>query len=96
MTENFDEEKLLRVLLIEFQKHTLPHALSIKEEVDKGGRLSDWDIAFLEEVIDEAKRAKALMDRHPDLQALYARAVSLYDEITAQALKNEQEDEQDA
>ena len=47
-------------------------------------------------MIDGAKHAKALMDRHPDLQALYARAVSLYDEITAQALKNEQRDEQDA
>jgi len=85
-----DEEMVLRALLVTFEKHKLPRALSIKEKVDKGGLLSDGEVEFLEEVIDEANRAKPLMDRHPELQALYAHTVRLYDEITVQALTNEQ------
>lgn len=91
MTAHTDEERVLRALLVTFEKHKLPRALNIKEKVDKGGLLSDWEVEFLQELIDEATRAKPLVDRHPELQPLYARAVRLYDEITVQALKNEQQ-----
>ena len=89
------EERMLAALLITFEKHRLPRALKIKEQVDKGDLLSAWEIAFLQEAIDEASRSKALVDRHREFQALYAHAVRLYDEITVQALKNEQRADQD-
>jgi hypothetical protein len=95
MTARFEEERVLAALLITFERHRLPRALKIKAQVDKGSVLSDWEIAFLQQAIDEAQRAKALVDRHPELQALYAHAVCLYDEITVQALKNEQRADQD-
>lgn len=90
MTAHSDEERMLLALLVNFETHRLPRALDIKEKVDKGKSLSDWEIDYLHEAIEEAHRAKALMDRHPEFQALYAHAVRLYDEITIQALKNEQ------
>ena len=90
MTARSDEERVLRALLVTFERYKLPRALSIKEKVDQGELLGDWEVAFLEEAIDEASRAKPLVDRHPDFQAVYAHAVRLYDEITVQALKNEQ------
>jgi hypothetical protein len=90
VTARSDDNMVLTALLITFEKHRLPRALNIKEKVDKGDVLSDWEIAFLQEAMDEANRAKTLVDRHPELQALYAHAVRLYDEIIVQALKNEQ------
>ena len=90
MTALFDEERVLTALLINFEKHRLPRALNMKEKVDKGSLLTDWDVAFLQQAIAEANRAKISVDRHPEFQAVYAHAVRLYDEITVQALKNEQ------
>jgi hypothetical protein len=96
VTASPEEEHVLRAFLINFEKHTLPRALRIKEEVDNGGLLSDGELAFLEQVISETSHAKTLVDRHPDLQALYAHAVGLYDAITARALKNEEQADLDA
>jgi hypothetical protein len=84
-----DEEGILAVLLKNFEEHRLPRALDIKKKVDEGEALDEWDIEFLEEVLEEANRAKPMVDRHPELQALYARAMHLYDEITAKGLENE-------
>lgn len=95
MTTHSDDERALRALLVTFEKHALPRALDIKEKVDQGELLNDWDVAFLQEAIDAAKRAKPLVDRHPELQALYAHTVRLYDEITVQALTNEQRADQE-
>ena len=58
MTPRSDEEKVLRALLVTFARDKLPHALGIKEKVDKGEVLGDWELAFLEGAIDEARRAK--------------------------------------
>jgi hypothetical protein len=90
VTGHSDEERVLTAFLINFERHKLPRALNIKEKVEKGESLSDWEIAFLREAIEEANRVKVLVDRYPELQALYAHAVRLYDEITLQALKTEQ------
>jgi hypothetical protein len=90
VTSHAKEETVLRALLINFEKHRLPRVLDIKEKVDKGELLNDWEVAFLENAIDEAMRARASVDRHPEFQAVYAHAARLYDEITVQALKNEQ------
>lgn len=89
-----DEDRTLTAFVVTFGRHRLPHALDIKEEMDDGALLSDWDIAFLQQAIGEASRARALADRHPELQAFYARAVHLYDQIAVQALKNELQSDQ--
>ena len=67
MTTHSYEEMMLKGLLVTFEKHKLPRALNIKAKVDKGGLLSDWEVAFLQTAIDEANRAKPLVDRHPEL-----------------------------
>ena len=90
MAPTSDEERVLRALLINFEKHRLPRVLYLKEKVDNGELLSDWEVAFLEKAIDEATGARASVDRHPGFQAVYAHAARRYDEITVQALRNEQ------
>jgi hypothetical protein len=89
VNEHSDETGMIAVLLRHFEAHQIPRALDIKEKVDRGDALNDWDISVIRDLLDEANRVEPLVNRHTEMQALYAYAVRLYDEITATALMNE-------
>jgi hypothetical protein len=80
----------IQALLERLQKIRLPRALAIKTRVDAGGRLSDCDMQFLKLVLEDATNAQGLAARNPEYQALAARMVGLYNEITRRGLENEQ------
>ncbi len=88
-----DENKELGVaitLLERLASETVPKALEIKERVDRGEKLDHWDIEFLEKLFKRAEEVRPMIDRHPEYQEIFAKAVHLYKEISDQALKNEQ------
>ncbi|WP_045226583.1 hypothetical protein [Methyloterricola oryzae] len=88
-----DENKELGVaitLLERLASETVPKALEIKERVDRGEKLDHWDIEFLEKLFKRAEEVRPMVDRHPEYQDIFAKAVHLYKEISDQALKNEQ------
>jgi hypothetical protein len=58
--------------------------------VDRGERLSDLDLSFLEEVLQDTIEAKPFLDQHPEWQELSTRVIALYKDITSKALANEQ------
>ncbi len=89
MTESTKDLGIATALITRFTTQRLPKALSLKEKVEGGERLDEWDIAFLREVFGDAEQIKPLVDQHPDYQEIYAQAVSLYHEITERALENE-------
>ena len=89
MNDSPQDAGLIAVLLERFEKQRLPRAQSIKEKVDRGELLDEYDFAFLEEVFADASRIKPLVDRHPEYQDLVARAMHLYKEITDRAMENE-------
>ncbi len=88
MTGSEQDAGIMEVLLERFEKQRLPRALALKEKVDKGEPLDEWDTAYLEEVLEDAQQVKTLIDRHPEYQDLYTRGVHLYKEITDKALEN--------
>jgi hypothetical protein len=91
MTESTDKEAgIIQALAERLEKQRLPMTLKLKEKVDQGGLLNEADIAFLEEVFAGAAQLRPMLDAHPEWQELAARMVSLYGEITAKALENEQ------
>jgi hypothetical protein len=80
---------IIQALLERYNNIYLPRALSLKEQVDAGGQLSDPDIKFLSGVFKDANRVMTIVDKHPEYQELASRAISLYRHITEKALENE-------
>jgi hypothetical protein len=89
MADASKDDGLIQVLAERLASQRLPRALSLKDKVDGGETLSEFDIHFLEEVFEDAQRIRSLLDRHPEWQSLAAQVLHLYKEITGKALENE-------
>ena len=87
MTDDSKDAGLIQVLAERLENQRLPRALALKEKVDQGETLTEFDITFLEEVFEDAQRIQPLLDRHPDWQPLAAKMIHLYKEITDKALE---------
>ena len=83
------EKGVLEAIMERFEKQRLPRAFDIKERVDSGETLSDQDIEYLEQVLSDIQEVKRYVDKRPEYQDLYVRAIDLYESITAKALENE-------
>lgn len=89
MTESSKDLGVATALLTRFTEQRLPKALALKEKVERGDKLDEFDLAFLHEVLEGAEQIKPLVDSHPEYQEIYMRALALYQEIMGMALGNE-------
>lgn len=78
-----------QALLDRMSNQRLPRALELKEKVDAGETLSEYDLHFLEEVFADAQSIQPMVERHPEYQQLASRAIHLYKEILDKAMANE-------
>jgi hypothetical protein len=90
MRSDTTTERGVAVALLERLIHLrLPRVLKIKERVDRGERLGEVDVDFLEAALADSANAKPLIDHHPELEGIAVRMISLYHHITEKALANE-------
>jgi hypothetical protein len=89
MTQTPQNTGLVMVLLERLEKQRLPLALEMKDKVDRGERLEDFELTLLEEMLADANQVRPLIERTPEYQNLAARVLHLYKEITDKALENE-------
>ncbi|MGH8525087.1 MAG: hypothetical protein ACREXY_13015 [Gammaproteobacteria bacterium] len=89
MSESSEDLGLITVLLQRMETQRLPRALALKDKVDRGGLLDDFDLGFLDEVFAETSNVRPLLAQHPEYQELAARMMHLYKQITDKALQNE-------
>jgi len=80
---------IAQVLLDRMNNQRLPRAFELKDKVDAGERLSEYDLQFLEQVLADAQAIQPLLARHPEYQDLASRAMHLYKEIVDKATQNE-------
>lgn len=90
MTVPTSDDGVITALLERLEKQRLPRILRMKESVFKGERLAESEVEFLSQVLEDTTSVKPLADTHPYYQTVVVKAISLYHEITEQALKNEQ------
>ena len=84
------EAGTIQVMLQRLNEYRLPKALDLKKKVDRGEKLDSYDIEFLETVLTDANHAQGLVKKHPEIQSLVGKLMSLYSEITTKGLENEQ------
>jgi len=96
MSEESTDQGIIQAIVDRLEKLRLPMALELQEKVTRGETLNDMDLAFLDNVFADTTRVKGMLDKYPVWQPLYARMISLYNDITTKALENEQGSKGDA
>ena len=89
MTTPDQEKGVMAVLMERFETQRLPRALALKEKVDGGECLDEFDMAFLQETLADSTKVRPMLARHPEFEPLASKVASLYREITENALANE-------
>ena len=90
MSEVSKEDAVLTVLANRLVEERLPRALALKEKVDRGEVLGDFDIAFLEQVLADASNIPQAVREMPKFKEAAAQMKQLYKAIMDKALENEE------
>jgi hypothetical protein len=79
---------MAQVIVERLQSQRLPRALVMKEKVDRGELLDDYDLSFLQEVLKDSSAIRPLVDAHPEWHELASKMSTLYKEIAEKGLEN--------
>ncbi len=87
---NVSKDKgVIFVLLERFNKQRYPRLLKMKKLVDSGELLSKHDHSFIKTVQTDAAKIRQLVERNPEYQEIYDKALNILNEIIDRDLENQ-------
>jgi len=89
MSDTSNDAGMIQVLLDRFNNQRLPRMLEIKAKAERGEKLNDYELEFLEHTLGDTRSASHMLQRHPEFTDLVSRIAALYKEIATKALANE-------
>ena len=89
MVKAVKQDGMMVTLMQRFKTQRLPRILEIKQHVDSGSRLSEYDRIFLEEAMHDAQQNIRHVEEIPECQHLFIQLAHLYKQIMEKALDNE-------
>ncbi len=89
MNYQLSDTGVILVLLQRLERQQLPGIVKIKEKLDNGKCLSEYEIEFIRETLHDTRTILPYLDRHLEYGPLFAKVMHYYKEITDRALTNE-------
>jgi hypothetical protein len=89
MPQSSLDQGVIQVLLDRFNQQRLPRAMEMKEKVDRGEKLEEFDVSYLAGVLEDIQQIRPLLERHPEYEPLVVKGLALYKEIVDKATQNE-------
>jgi len=90
---------IIIAVLKRFEKQRLPHIFCIREYIERGEKLKDSDIDFLNDIIYEtqkmASQTNKILKKHPEFEQLEINIRALYHYIAELSLINEKSSQPD-
>ena len=85
MDKSTSEIGVITAVIERLVTQELPRLQAMEEKLDKGERLSDSELEFLEEVSTDGNEIFPMIDRHPEYQELTAKVLGLCTTIISKA-----------
>lgn len=89
MSLQVNDTGIIQVILERFEKQRLPRMIEIKQRLDDGNTINEFELEYLSEAIHDARAILPLLERHPEYEPLLSRVFHYYKIICDQALNNE-------
>lgn len=91
MEQKEKDALIIAATLNRLTNQNLPRVLSLKEKVDTGEVLNEFDLKFLRRLLGNADDLNEIIERNPEYMELRAKAVGLCHEILMKSAENERQ-----
>jgi hypothetical protein len=89
MADDKKDIGVILVLLERFNKQRYPRAMALKKKVDGGDVLNESDHLLIKQVMEDGKKVRSLIEKHPEYKDLATKAIDLWNEIIEKDLENQ-------
>lgn len=89
MADDKKDIGVILVLLERFNKQRYPRAVAMKKKVDGGDVLNESDHLLIKQVMEDGKKVRSLIEKHPEYKDLATKAIDLWNEIIEKDLENQ-------
>ena len=89
MVKSHTDEGVIEALLERITTVIIPKVMAIKAKIDRGEKLSDYDIQVLLQIYERNLRNREIFHRYPEYDKLETELMALYAKVIQSGLNNE-------